>query len=69
MEEKIKLFEEPKFDEEGNLIKDSLSEEEKAKDRAQVIAGIKKIKSYLNGKIDIDSIIETYGIESKQKTL
>ena len=46
-----------------------LSEEEKAKDRAQVIAGIKKIKSYLNGKIDIDSIIETYGIESKQKTL
>lgn len=46
-----------------------LSEEEKAKDRNQVIAGIEKIKAYLNGKIDIDSIIKTYGIESDQKTL
>lgn len=46
-----------------------LSEEEKAKDRVQVIAGIEKTKAYLNGKIDINSIVETYGIESNQKTL
>ena len=31
VEDKIKLFEEPKFDDEGILIKDSLTEEEKAR--------------------------------------
>ena len=31
MENKIKLFCEPELDEEGNLIRDSLSEEEKAR--------------------------------------
>ena len=31
VEDRIKLYDEPKFDEEGNLIKDSLSEEEKSR--------------------------------------
>lgn len=45
-----------------------LSEEEKEKDRVQVLAGIKKVQSYIKGEIDIDSIIASYGIEPN-KTL
>lgn len=40
-----------------------LSEEEKSKDRVQVLAGIKKVNSYLNNEIDIESIIDLYSIE------
>ena len=46
-----------------------LSEEEKAKDRVQVLAGIKKVQAYTRGEIDIESIMASYGIEPKGKTL
>lgn len=46
-----------------------LSEEEKAKDRVQVYAGIQKVQSYVKGEIDVDSIITLYGIEQKGKNL
>lgn len=46
-----------------------LSEEEKAKDRVQVLAGIQKVQSYVKGKIDIDSIISLYEIEQNAKSL
>lgn len=46
-----------------------LSEEEKAKDRVQVIAGIQKVQSYKKGEINIDSIIETYDLDPKRKIL
>lgn len=46
-----------------------LSEEEKAKDRVQVLAGIEKVQSYVKGEIDVDSIISLYGIEQNAKAL
>lgn len=45
---------------------EELSEEEKAKDRVQIMEGIQKVKSYLQGEINIDSIISTYKIEKSE---
>lgn len=44
---------------------EQLSEEEKAKDRDQVLAGINKVQSYLKGEINIDSIINEYNINNQ----
>lgn len=46
-----------------------LSEEEKAKDRVQVLAGIEKVQSYVKGEIDVNSIISLYGIKQNAKSL
>lgn len=44
---------------------EQLSEEEKAKDRNQVLAGINKVQSYLRGEINIDSVINEYNINNQ----
>ena len=46
-----------------------LSEEEKAKDRAQLGPAQMKVQAYMNGLIDIESICNQYGIDLNSKTL
>lgn len=41
---------------------DVLPEEEKAKDRVQIMQAIEKVQAYQRGEIDIDIIIEEYGL-------
>lgn len=47
---------------------EKLSKEEQDKDKAQIYPAIKKVKNYMNGLVDIDSICEKYGLDGS-KTL
>lgn len=44
-----------------------LSEEEKAKDRVQIMQAIEKVKAFKRGEIDIDKIKEQYGLVHKEE--
>ena len=46
-----------------------LSEEEKAKDRVQIMQAIEKVKAFKRGEIDIDKIKEQYGLVHKEEEI
>lgn len=46
-----------------------LSEEEKAKDRAQLEPAVRKIQDYIDGLIDINEICDKYNLSSIQVTM
>ena len=46
-----------------------LSEEEKAKDRAQIAPAVAKVQAYINGAINIEEICEQYNIKGGSKTI
>ena len=48
---------------------EELSEEEKAKDRAQLEPAIMKVQDYKDGLIDINELCETYHLEGNAKTM